>query len=180
MKMKRLGMFVLVATLFFSAVGTVSAQGEGFIVLGSQNPSASGIAMDTVGALDIAVASGFCSGRDGYSWEEIIWEDSRTGKVDSEVTYAMKMDDNMFLIVIAGPVANAITKELVNRGKCTINWKTSPGEVQYIEDAWGYNTADVLVVGGKDRWATREICWLFANDMVYSAAGHRLAKYQNK
>lgn len=58
------------------------------------------------------------------------------------------------LILVGGPVANAITKYLVDQGLSTVDWENSEGDLEYIEDAFG--TFDVLIVAGKDRYATRD------------------------
>lgn len=169
MEMKNLGMFVLAAVVVLSVISPVSAwwNADGknvYIVTGTQNPSASGIAMDTVGSLDISAANTYRYRGVGMTWAAMTAGNSWWGLVDSEVTGPIKYNNNVNLIVIAGPVANAVTQDLVARGKCTINWSTSPGETQYIPDAWGTATADVWVVGGKDRWATRKACHDAAND----------------
>ncbi|RLF80670.1 hypothetical protein DRN32_02595 [Thermococci archaeon] len=71
--------------------------------------------------------------------------------LDSEVD-VNAVDSN--LILVGGPVANAITKYLVDQGLSTVDWENSDGDIEYIEDAFG--TYDVLIVAGKDRYATRE------------------------
>lgn len=58
------------------------------------------------------------------------------------------------LILIGGPVANAITKYLVDQGLSTVDWEASEGDLEYIEGAFGEYGA--LIVAGKDRYATRE------------------------
>jgi len=58
------------------------------------------------------------------------------------------------LILVGGPVANAITKYLVDQGLSTVDWENSDGEFEYLEDVFG--EYDVLIVAGKDRYATRE------------------------
>jgi len=58
------------------------------------------------------------------------------------------------LILVGGPVANAITKYLVEQGLSTVDWENSDGEFEYLEDVFG--EYDVLIVAGKDRYATRE------------------------
>ena len=58
------------------------------------------------------------------------------------------------LILVGGPVANAVTAYLVEQGLSTVDWENSEGDLEYIEDAFG--TYDVLIVAGKDRYATRE------------------------
>ncbi|NJE07455.1 S-layer protein [Thermococcus sp. M39] len=57
------------------------------------------------------------------------------------------------LILVGGPVANAITKYLVDNGYSTVDWYNSAGDIEYIED---YNGYGILIVAGKDRYATRE------------------------
>ncbi|MBO8173735.1 MAG: S-layer protein [Thermococcus sp.] len=57
------------------------------------------------------------------------------------------------LILVGGPVANAITKYLVDNGYSTVDWYNSAGDIEYIED---FNGFGVLIVAGKDRYATRE------------------------
>ncbi|WP_175059113.1 S-layer protein [Thermococcus sp. 2319x1] len=71
--------------------------------------------------------------------------------LDTEVD-VNAVDSN--LILVGGPVANAITKYLVDQGLSTVDWKNSDGDIEYIEDAFG--TFDVLIVAGKDRYATRD------------------------
>jgi len=55
------------------------------------------------------------------------------------------------LILIGGPVANTIVRQLVDEGISTVEWTTSPGEWEYIEEY----TCGILVVAGADRDATR-------------------------
>lgn len=71
--------------------------------------------------------------------------------LDSEVDLNA-VDSN--LILVGGPVANAITKYLVDQGLSTVDWENSDGEFEYLEDVFG--EYDVLIVAGKDRYATRE------------------------
>ncbi len=71
-------------------------------------------------------------------------------KLDSEVSLDTA-DKN--LILVGGPVVNALTKELVDAGKVAID-NTSPATLAVVEGAANGN--DVLVVAGGDREATRE------------------------
>ncbi|WP_324735632.1 S-layer protein [Thermococcus sp. SY098] len=57
------------------------------------------------------------------------------------------------LILVGGPVANAVTKYLVDNGYSKVDWYNSAGDIEYIED---YNGFGILIVAGKDRYATRE------------------------
>ena len=56
------------------------------------------------------------------------------------------------LILVGGPVANIIVKQLVGEGISTVDWSTSPGEWEYIPAP--YNGCDILIVAGEDRDAT--------------------------
>lgn len=71
-------------------------------------------------------------------------------KLDSEVSLDTA-DKN--LILVGGPVVNALTKELVDAGKVAID-NESPATLAVVEDAANGN--DVLVVAGGDRDKTRE------------------------
>lgn len=71
-------------------------------------------------------------------------------KLDTEVSLDTA-DKN--LILVGGPVVNALTKELVDAGKVAID-NTSPAMLVAVPDAANGN--DVLVVAGGDRDKTRE------------------------
>ncbi len=71
-------------------------------------------------------------------------------KLDSEVSLDTA-DKN--LILVGGPVVNALTKELVDAGKVAID-NESPAMLVAVPDAANGN--DVLVVAGGDRDKTRE------------------------
>jgi len=51
-------------------------------------------------------------------------------------------------------ICNAITKDLVDEGKSTVDWFMSPGEYEYIEDAF-IDGKDVVIVAGADRIGTK-------------------------
>ena len=70
--------------------------------------------------------------------------------LDTEIDLE-NIDSN--LILVGGPVANAITKYLVDNGYSTVDWYNSAGDIEYIED---FNGFGILIVAGKDRYATRE------------------------
>jgi hypothetical protein len=73
-------------------------------------------------------------------------------KLDENITVAMKQEYN--LVLIGGPVANAIVQELVDLEYTTFEkWDTSAGEWELIEDVFGFGK-DVLIVAGADRDAT--------------------------
>jgi len=79
-----------------------------------------------------------------------------TGMVmlDTELDFAgWKAACDYNLILIGGPVANIIVKQLVDEGISAVNWATSPGEWEYI--AAPYGGCDILIIAGMDRDATR-------------------------
>jgi len=51
-------------------------------------------------------------------------------------------------------ICNAITKDLVDEGKSTVDWFMSPGEYEYIKDAFT-DGKDVVIVAGADRIGTK-------------------------
>ncbi|WP_297506803.1 S-layer protein [Thermococcus sp.] len=57
------------------------------------------------------------------------------------------------LILVGGPVANSVTKYLVDEGKSKVDWYNSPGDVEYIPDAFGSYGA--VIVAGATRNETR-------------------------
>lgn len=60
------------------------------------------------------------------------------------------------LILVGGPVANSITRILVDGGFSSIKWVESSGEWEYIVDPYG-NGCDILIVAGEDRDATYSV-----------------------
>jgi len=71
-------------------------------------------------------------------------------KLDTEVSLD-SADKN--LVLVGGPVANKLTKELVDEGKLELN-NTSPATIALIKGV--ANGHDVIVVAGGDREKTRE------------------------
>ncbi|MBU7024792.1 MAG: S-layer protein, partial [Theionarchaea archaeon] len=75
--------------------------------------------------------------------------------LDTELDFAgWKAACEYNLILIGGPVANIVVKQLVDEGISTVDWTTSPGEWEYITDPYG--DCDILIIAGADRDATRE------------------------
>ncbi len=72
-------------------------------------------------------------------------------KLDTEIGSLDKADKN--LVLVGGPVANKLTKELVDMGKLQLN-NTSPATIALIKGV--ANGHDVIVVAGGDREKTRE------------------------
>ncbi|MBU7027775.1 MAG: S-layer protein [Theionarchaea archaeon] len=74
--------------------------------------------------------------------------------LDTELDFAgRKAACDYNLILIGGPVANIIVKQLVDEGISTVDWAASPGEWEYIEAP--YDGCDILIIAGSDRDATR-------------------------
>ena len=68
--------------------------------------------------------------------------------------YEIVMEDpGANLILVGGPVANSITKWLVDQGISQVDWYNSPGDVEYLEDVFG--SYDVVIVAGATRNETR-------------------------
>ncbi|MBU7021092.1 MAG: S-layer protein, partial [Theionarchaea archaeon] len=75
--------------------------------------------------------------------------------LDTELDFAgWKAACEYNLVLIGGPVANIVVKQLVDEGVSTVDWTTSPGEWEYITDPYG--DCDILIIAGADRDATRE------------------------
>ena len=74
-------------------------------------------------------------------------------KLDESIDAAMKNTYN--LVLIGGPVANALVQELVDLGKTTFEqWENATeGDLEMIDDAYAVGK-DVLIVAGSDRDAT--------------------------
>ncbi|NJE06444.1 S-layer protein [Thermococcus sp. M36] len=77
--------------------------------------------------------------------------------VSEPITYMdfeINMDDpGANLILIGGPVANTITKWLVDQGISQVDWYNSPGDIEYLQDVFG--NYDVVIVAGATRNETR-------------------------
>ncbi len=93
---------------------------------------------------------------------------------DDEVTETIKATNN--LVLVGGPglvvcvgaepqVANTLTKDLVDQGKSTVDWEASPGEYEYIADAF-VDGQDVVIIAGADRDATKAAAESLINDLT--------------
>lgn len=189
MKKEKFGIFFFLSILILAVVAPASAQNEGYIIVGSINPDPSGLASDMTGAIDISQVCGFGY---GYQWgyddgKKLApydpWKKKETdfdnqpilggfGYLDTEVTDYHKNFTGRIYLVIGGPVSNLITKELVETGKSKVDWGSSPGQSEYIPNAWGANSSNVYIVAGKDRRSTREACWNFAVDKIQGDLGY--------
>ncbi len=68
--------------------------------------------------------------------------------------YEVSMEDpGANLILVGGPVANSLTKYLVEQNISQVDWYNSPGEIEYIQDALG--GYDVVIVAGATRNETK-------------------------
>ncbi|ASI99741.1 S-layer protein [Thermococcus celer] len=62
-------------------------------------------------------------------------------------------DPGSNLILVGGPVANSVTKYLVDNGISNVDWYNSPGDIEYLQGALG--GYDVVIVAGATRNETR-------------------------
>jgi S-layer protein (TIGR01564 family) len=62
-------------------------------------------------------------------------------------------DPGSNLILVGGPVANSVTKYLVENNVSEVDWYSSAGDVEYLQDALG--GYDVVIVAGATRNETR-------------------------
>lgn len=62
-------------------------------------------------------------------------------------------DKAMNLVLVGGPAANGLTRELVAGNLSRVDWYKSPGEVEVVGDAFAPGRA-AIIVAGKDRGAT--------------------------
>ena len=96
-----------------------------------------------------------CGDADGLSYDTVVQVNPGDSLVmmDSELDFEKwKSTCEYNLILIGGPVANSVVKNLVDEGISTVDWATSPGEWEYFEGL--YNTCGILIVAGADREAT--------------------------
>ncbi len=105
-----------------------------------------------IGVTDVC----FSPDRDGIDYETIMTcvDETELILTDTEF-YVTEWEEtcDLNLILIGGPVANLIVKELVDEGMSAVDWATSPGEWEYIPAPYG--KCDILIVAGADRDATR-------------------------
>jgi len=97
----------------------------------------------------------FCE--DGIAYDTILINAKETGLIILDYDFDFfewKKTCNYNLVLIGGPAANTIVRYLVNDGISVVDWKTSPGEWEYIENP--YSSCDILIVAGADRDATRK------------------------
>ena len=83
-------------------------------------------------------------------------------KLDIEMNTAA---NNKNLVLVGGPVYNAIVKDLVNMGASTVDWTTSPGEWEWIADPFGRGY-DALIVAGANREETRLAAQQLVSEML--------------
>ena len=62
-------------------------------------------------------------------------------------------DPGANLILIGGPVANSLTKYLVEQNISQVDWYNSPGDIEYLQDVFG--NYDVVIVAGATRAETK-------------------------
>jgi len=91
---------------------------------------------------------------------------------DDEVTIAHKLNYNLILVGGPGLVlqpngeslpANTLTREIVENNLSEVDWYTTTGVYEYIEDV--YSDKDVIIVAGADRAATKNAVISLLNDL---------------
>jgi S-layer protein (TIGR01564 family) len=128
--------------------------------------------LDAYGSFDVeqketvSVASGTklkdtTSAYDPFLDDSQIVTVSVTGGVEAVPTLALKKDNEITdadksgynLVLVGGPVANALTAELVTAAKSAVDWETSAGDIEIVNDAFVTGKA-AIIVAGKNREAT--------------------------
>uniref|UniRef100_UPI00355C9F34 S-layer protein n=1 Tax=Methanococcus voltae TaxID=2188 RepID=UPI00355C9F34 len=132
---------------------------EGFKVIDNGEPTAdivvgsTAAAADVVSAANVAAKVGsmmFKEGEGGSDAKAPVAFKAPLAVLDTEVSLDAA---NKKLILVGGPVANALTKELADAGKIEMTVE-SPATLAVVAGAANGN--DVLVVAGGDRAATAE------------------------
>ncbi len=78
-----------------------------------------------------------------------------------EIVTEQEANKSMNLVLIGGPEANELVNELVMSGMSTVDWYSSEGDIEVIENAFGTGSYAVIVAG-KDREATRKAAKMLA------------------
>lgn len=81
-----------------------------------------------------------------------IWDPQKLITNDESLLESVAQTNN--LILVGGPVANKLVAGLVQRGISKIDWYTSQGDIEYIQNGL-YPGRDVIIVAGADREKTR-------------------------
>lgn len=137
MKMKKIGLAVGISLLVLLALSPAAA--TNYIVVGTQNPDATGLVRDLVGSIKIA----------NNIPAPVV------GIADIDVTNSMKNSAANLLIVIGGFNANSITEELRSMGEINDAMvDSSPGQSWNIGTPWG--GAIVWTISGSTRSDTTQ------------------------
>ena len=84
--------------------------------------------------------------------------------LDTQITLAdWEAAGDYNLVLIGGPVANMLVKQLVDEGLSTVDWVISPGEWEYLKAP--HSGEDILIVAGADREATRAAVQALINQL---------------
>ncbi|MCS4542029.1 MAG: S-layer protein [Euryarchaeota archaeon] len=73
--------------------------------------------------------------------------------LDTEITATTKATYN--IVLVGGSEANALVKDLVDRGISKVSWTATDGAVEYLANPYGTGK-DVLIVAGATRAGTRK------------------------
>jgi hypothetical protein len=83
-------------------------------------------------------------------------------KSEKEITESEK--EAMTLVLVGGPVANSLVADLVSANKSLVDWDSSPGEVEVVENAFKEGQT-VVIAAGHDRDATMAATELFMDSI---------------
>jgi len=148
--MKRLMALLIMATMVMSTLGAVSAVKDVYEICGSINPNQKGNIADIANS--------------GTVWTAIGAKYPQANPIagtESKVTSAVKNNAANWIVLIGGPVANSLTKELVNSEKVSSSLN---GYIK-VKNAWGDGTANAVVIFGPNRDATKDACKKYATDL---------------
>lgn len=148
--MKKSIAVLMMAAIIMSTIGVVSSLSNVYETWGSINP-------DQKGNVEDIANSGVVWTAIGATYPEAV---PKSG-AESIVTLAIKNNADNWIVLIGGPVANSLTKELVNDGKIS----ASLNHYLKVMHAWGSNTANAMIIFGPDRYATKALCIEYANDL---------------
>lgn len=148
--MKKIIALLIMATMIISTVGAVSAVSTVYEICGSSNPNQKGNVADISNSGVVWTAI-------GATYPNAV---PKAG-VESTVTSAIKNNAENWIVLIGGPVANSLTKELVDDGAV----ESSLNGYVKVKNAWGSGTANVMVIFGPNRDATKDACKKYATDL---------------
>lgn len=148
--MSKLIVIILLTSMIISTLGTVSSVKTIYEIYGSINPDPSGNVEDIANSGVVWTAIGAT-----YPQANVLSGTEQTA------TSEVKNNPNNWIMIVGGPVANSLTKELVDSGKVVENLN---GYLKF-KNGWGTGTASVILIFGPDRYATKTDCINYADEL---------------